>query len=292
MNLIFIHGRAQQGKDPKKLKKLWIDTLIKGLEKSNLSLPIQENQIYFPFYGDSLNDLIFKRNRPIEEIVKKGGEAHSKDDEFFHDFLMEVSKNANITTSEIEEEQINNIKEKGPLNWEWVQVILRTLDKRTKWSVKSLKKFTYDVYVYLTQENIKESINNLVLKDIDPSEPCVVVGHSLGSIVGYNILRDHSDLNVCKYITVGSPLGLKSVKKYLKTPIKMPDCVQDGWYNAYDDRDVVALNPLDKRSFNITPTITNKKDVLNQTKNRHGIVGYLNDKSVAKEIYDALTKEY
>ena len=77
-------------------------------------------------------------------------------------------------------------------------------------------------------------------------EPCALVGHSLGSIVRYNILRDNPNLKIPKYITVSSPLGLKSVKSYLKTPIKMPECVRHGWYNANDDRDVVALNPLDK----------------------------------------------
>jgi hypothetical protein len=108
-------------------------------------------------------------------------------------------------------------------------------------------------------------------------------------VVSYNILRDHSDSKVRKFITIGSPLGLNSVRKYLKVPLRMPVCVENGWFNAYDKRDVVSLNPLDQTHFNVSPPIVNKSHVENGTSNRHGIEGYLNDEEVAREIYEALT---
>ena len=70
-------------------------------------------------------------------------------------------------------------------------------------------------------------------------------------------------------------------------PIGYPDPMGD-WFNAYDERDVVALYPLSKPHFAVTPNITNKNNVRNQTENRHGIAGYLNDPEVAKRIYDAI----
>ena len=79
MNLIFIHGRAQEGKNPEVLRNLWINTFKIGLEKSNLLLPIQEDKIFFPFYGDKLDTLVNSINQPIEEIVKKGSEQNNKD---------------------------------------------------------------------------------------------------------------------------------------------------------------------------------------------------------------------
>ena len=60
------------------------------------------------------------------------------------------------------------------------------------------------------------------------------------------------------------------------------------WFNAMDKRDVVALYPLDSVHFPINPVTENKTDVQNETENRHGISGYLNDKEVAKRIYEAL----
>jgi pimeloyl-ACP methyl ester carboxylesterase len=117
---------------------------------------------------------------------------------------------------------------------------------------------------------------------------CVVVGHSLGSVVGYNVLRSQATgLDVVRYVTVGSPLGIRAIQSGLDLPLEMPRSVRD-WYNAMDDRDVVALRPLDAKSFPIQPAIRNKTSVNNKTKNRHGIVGYLDDRDVAKEIFTAL----
>jgi hypothetical protein len=61
-----------------------------------------------------------------------------------------------------------------------------------------------------------------------------------------------------------------------------------GWFNAYDARDIVALNPLDNTFFPTDPSIANFSNVNNQTENRHGIVGYLNNKEVATQIALAL----
>lgn len=290
MKLILIHGRSQGGKDPIALRNTWINTLEAGLKKNGLELPIQDEDIIFPYYGDLLDKLVEEYNTPVETVIKRGFESNSTDARFLHDFLQEVADNANISLQEIEEENTAEIKEKGPLNWEWVHSILKAIDKKSSWSEASIKKFTYDVFLYLTIPAIRKEINENVISSFQ-NEPCVVVGHSLGSIVSYNILRESSTINACKLITVGSPLGVNAVKKYLKSPIKMPESVKNGWFNAFDERDVVALKPLNKDYFNISPSIKNKNNVNNQTSNRHGIEGYLNDKETALEIYKALTND-
>jgi hypothetical protein len=45
-----------------------------------------------------------------------------------------------------------------------------------------------------------------------------------------------------------------------------------------DPDDVVALYPLDRRHFPLSPEIENKTDVRNHTGNQHGIAGYLDDR--------------
>jgi hypothetical protein len=51
---------------------------------------------------------------------------------------------------------------------------------------------------------------------------------------------------------------------------------------------VVALYPLDNDNFPVTTAVQNYPGVRNQTDNRHGISGYLNDKQVAGTVLDAL----
>ena len=50
----------------------------------------------------------------------------------------------------------------------------------------------------------------------------------------------------------------------------------------------MALNPLDSDYFPADPEIINYDGVDNQTENRHGIIGYLNDANVARHIAEVL----
>ena len=291
MRLILIHGRAQQGKDPVKLKEIWIDSLKESLSKNGLELP-GELDIRFPYYGDRLDDLV--NNKELQNLKKDvitRGVDSDQEAQFFYDFLNEVADNAKIEEEAITKNYEGDVLEKGnPLNWEWIQAILRTIDEETGFGNEILKAFTYDVFMYLTKPGIMRVINTIIESEVD-NNPCVVVGHSLGTIIGYNILRKNGSANVKKYVTLGSPLGLKSIKNRLETPLVMPPCIKGGWFNAYDEEDYVALNPLDKSHFNIIPSITNKNDVKNRTDSRHGIEGYLDDKEVARVIYDSLTSQ-
>ncbi len=286
MKLILIHGRDQQGKDPVQLKNDWVNAWGEGLKKNGLTIP-DGLEIVFPFYGDLLDELVKQGNMPdsMEGVIARG-DTQNPEVAFFNDFLLELAENENIPEQEILANYEGLVQERGPLNWGWVQAILKTLD-RTPLGSLSLKKFTFDVYMYLTVPGIRRRINAFVTKEIDDNH-CVMLAHSLGSVVGYNILRDSSSWKVKKYITVGSPLGVRSVRSRLDTPLSMPGCVSGGWYNAFDERDVVALQPLDQRNFGITPEIDNYNKVRNHTSNRHGVEGYLDDAVVAKAIYDAL----
>lgn len=287
MKLIFIHGRAQETFEELALRQIWIDTLNEGLKKSGLSMPSNVT-IEFPYYGKLLKKLVDEFEAVGTRDIGGPDEEDFEKMVFFQDFLIEMTDKIDMPTEEKMELLESQTTSRGILNWEIVQSLLERIDHRDYFGELAIKKFTYDVFMYLTAGDVKKQINQLIEKYFN-DEPCVVVGHSLGSIVSYLVLKNNPQFKVKKYITVGSPLGSVSVNKYLELPLEMPQCVQDGWFNAYDERDVVALNPLDNRYFDINPSIENKNDVNNHTDNRHGIVGYLNDAVIAKKIYDALT---
>lgn len=86
--------------------------------------------------------------------------------------------------------------------------------------------------------------------------PSIVVAHSLGTVVAYNLLRRDGDREhwvVPLLVTVGSPLAVTAIKRSL-SPIKHPRCVAK-WYNARDGHDTVALYPLDEHHFRIVPEV-------------------------------------
>lgn len=289
--LVFVHGRSQEHKDAVNLKSQWIAAWTEGLQKNGLQIPIAESQIRFPYFGQTLYDLV--NNVPddkLAEIVIKGAGDDEKAKAFMVSVIEEVRQGAGITHAQVAAATDQDVGEKGVLNWGWVQGVLTAIDQHVPGgSGASIALATRDVYEYLGNPGIRDSIETGVSAAITPGIPTIVVGHSLGTVVAYNLLRREGTAlgwKVPLFVTVGSPLGVTAIKKALR-PIQFPACATK-WYNAMDDRDVVALYPLDAQRFDVNPAIENNTGVRNQTENRHGIAGYLNDKEVAKRIYDAL----
>lgn len=288
MKLVYIHGRDQQDKIPAAMEKEWTDALKTGLSKQQLTLP-EETEIIVPFYGDLLRDLLaqLEDQEDIEGLVARGS-LNDSEEIAFYKLLKEIADQAGITPEQIDELDDANLKERGWEHHRPVLLLLRAIDRYTGIGAGQIKQKTYDVFCYLTYDGIRRQVNELVKAAI-PKEPVVVVAHSLGSVVAYNILYDLSaEYTITKLITVGSPLGVKWIKEKIKTPLKMPPRITGGWFNAFDRRDIVALNELNAGNFNISPPIVNFHGVNNFTENRHGIAGYLSDPTIAKVIFEAL----
>jgi hypothetical protein len=290
--LVFVHGRAQQDKDAVALKGEWIESLRQGLTASGLNLPVPDSEIRFPYYGDTLRDLAAGRS-DIADVIVRGEGLGDEEAAFIRSVLQETRTQAGITDEQIAAETGSEAGavERGPLNWPWVRAVLRALDRHVPaTSAPSIALFTRDVYQYLRNISIRDRIETGIHKAMAPQVPTVVVGHSLGSVVTYNLLcRDgeREGWTVPLYVTLGSPLAVTAIKRAL-LPLRHPGCV-DRWFNAMDPRDIVALHPLDTSHFRIDPEVQNKLDVDNPTQNRHGISGYLSDPDVARRIYAALT---
>ncbi|WP_033263575.1 hypothetical protein [Amycolatopsis vancoresmycina] len=291
--LVFVHGRAQQDKDAAELKQEWIAALRRGLAKSGRQLPLPDDHIRFPYYGDTLRDLATDR-AGVAGVVVRGAAVPAEEATFVRMVLQEVRKEAGISDGQIvaEADAADRVAvERGPQNWPWVVAVLRALDKHVPGtSAPSIAAFTHDVYRYLRNIGIRDRIETGVRAAFTAGEPTVVVGHSLGSVVAYNLLcRDgeREGWNVPLFVTLGSPLAVTAIKRQL-SPVRHPACAAR-WFNASDPRDIVALHPLAAPYFPATPPVENKTDVENPTANRHGISGYLEDAEVARRIHNGLT---
>jgi hypothetical protein len=286
MKLVFIHGRAQEHKDPQSLRGEWIDALNNGLGKLNLKLPIQESSISLPYYGDRLFDLTESLGEIESEAVARGGEVTDPLLQFEADALDELRQKAGISDAAVQAEFGDDPSAKGVQNWRWVQAIVRAIDRWNPGiSSATLSLILRDVFIYTNRGGIAAEIDGIVSAAIS-TEPLVVVAHSLGTVIAYNILRrDPRVLQIPQLITLGAPLGIRAIRRQL-VPLKSP--AVGSWFNGFDPRDIVALNPLNADNFPVTPAIENKGDIDNFTDNRHGIAGYLGDQTVAQRIYRAL----
>ncbi len=288
MNLLLIHGIAQGGRNPKDLQRDWLEALNKGLRKSSLTMPANVN-VLFPYYADVLDRFVAQFDMPTgASVTAKGGAMDNDYAQFRAAMAEDMRKQAGIPVEQVKQEAGDDVAaEKGPQNWKWVLATLRVLDKHLpgagSWTIET---FLRDVFLYTRRPVVQAAIDKIVTDTMNDS-PTVIVGHSLGSVVAYNVAVNRKPSLTTLLLTVGSPLGLPAVRSNL-VPLKNPSG-DKGWTNAYDPQDVVALYPLNKTHFGVTPAITNYGKVGNWTDNRHGIVGYLDDKRVAKTIHACLT---
>jgi len=295
--LVLVHGRSQQHKEPVALKAEWSDAFKAGLAKSKLPMPLDDADIRFPFYGDTLYDLV--DGRSVEEAAKvivRGAADDSEEAAFTRDLLAEIRTQAGITDAQIAAVGGQQVVERGIQNVEWIQACLSAIDRYVPHgSGAAVALFTRDVYRYLKDTAIRQEIETGVAGAMTPGVETVVVSHSLGTVVAYNLLQREGkkqNWQVPLFVTLGSPIAITSIRKTLTgfATARCPPCVAR-WFNAMDPRDVVALYPLAPAHFPLNPVepaIQNKTDVVNGTSNRHGISGYLDDQEVARTIYDAL----
>jgi hypothetical protein len=74
-----------------------------------------------------------------------------------------------------------------------------------------------DVFEYLEDASLRRRADSRVVRECNRTSAVVLVGFSMGSIVGYHVLQSaRPDFPVRAFITVGSPLGLGPVNRPLR----------------------------------------------------------------------------
>jgi hypothetical protein len=135
---------------------------------------------------------------------------------------------------------------------------------------------------------IRERVRR-VLDDSDT--PAILIGHSLGSVVAYDVLSDPPGRprDVPLFVTVGSPLGIDAVKELVHQPPVVPPGVA-AWLNASDPLDVVAADPEIRDDYGGSGQIRDL-GVFNPAWFPHDLAGYLSTpeirEAVARRLADA-----
>ena len=285
--LVFVHGRAQQGKSEDELKEEWLAALRPALGTRQSIL--DDVEIKAPFYGNRLAELVDSLGAAApDDIIVRGDPASIADDyrAFMGEYLEAIRRGEGISDEQVNAEANIPVTERGPQNWPWVLAIIRTLDRIPGLDGDMIERILRDVWIYLERRTVRDDINEIVSPAFDTKLPVVCVAHSLGTVVAFDILKARTDGRVPNLLTLGSPLGLNIVRKAL-APIGHPKVVGN-WFNARDKRDVVALYPLTPEHFDIDPTVNDYSAVRNRTANAHGISGYLSDPTTVDAIYNAL----
>ena len=122
-------------------------------------------------------------------------------------------------------------------NIHWFAVGGMAFAERVVWNALS------QVSRYFTEPALRSQIQDRVLALLGP-ETRILIGHSLGSVVAYEVAASARTGLLPLLITLGSPLGLRSIvyDRLNPQPPTYPDKVER-WVNIADRNDLVAAEP-------------------------------------------------
>lgn len=160
--------------------------------------------------------------------------------------------------------------------------LLAALDGRWRGGGALAVKMLREVNSYLASPEIALRVRQLV--QCVAADSTVVLAHSLGSIIAFDMLRRGCLPRVKYFVTLGSPLAWPTIRHRLQD---VPDCQLpdlqaplsgiDSWTNFLDTRDPVTAGlPLGKIWSQATDT-----SVTNPNGDVHGATGYLGQPGLA-----------
>ncbi|MFD4501620.1 trypsin-like peptidase domain-containing protein [Streptomyces sp. NPDC058457] len=283
-HLVFLHGRSQQGKEPENLRREWAAGLNQGLVRAGLP-PVDPADVWFPYYGDRLVQAL-----TTHEAVPRLTEAPTAR-------AAEAVAPATPTARAVYEEIIGeaarkwDMPQEGRLATESIGLddVVGALHKRLGWLAArsdldawAIALVFRDVAAYLDDRRIRDEVLDCVLETMPDAGEVVLVSHSLGTVVGMDLVtRLSPGVNCVHLTTAGSPLGLDSVySRLLVGGPKRPDIVAD-WFNAWCPTDAVAIGcPLGDDWADGLSDLA----VVNARDRAHSIVEYLAHAEVARSI--------
>ncbi|MGW4369028.1 hypothetical protein ACWEKT_25610 [Nocardia takedensis] len=327
--LLFVHGRSQASddeiaRDPQRLaayvlnkKRQWLAGLSKGLIAVGLE-GIDESRVIFPFYGNTFADEIrsFEADggrRPELEMLST--DTATLEDALVRTKVATLLDAANALGYDPATELGYSDPGVGITDRDPAQEIgfddilalpvargaLQFLSRKTGAPGLIIERFLEDVAYYLEMKQMRDKVLGIVeheLREVVPTGgDIVVVGHSLGSIVAYDLLTLlPTSYRIAMFVTAGSPLGFPIVQKNLLgkqvgTKPAVPSIVPPrpaAWLNAYDVLDIVALiHPL-AGTFHESVAGQLVDERTHNPTGPHAIEDYLSDPDIAVPIARAM----
>ena len=290
MRMILIHGINQQGKSAQQIHDNWLGALRAAYPVHGPDPLDGLSRVEAAFYGDTLDHL--SAAKLTSQAIALGSEETPDDfDEFAADALKEMALRMGASEAQIKDEVGTTVVAQGAgIHKKWVKAIARIIERISPFRGTLALRVLGQAHAYIRNQHVHDEVNKLVRPLFEDDEPAIVVSHSLGTIVAYSMLREFARNGRPRQspllITLGSPLGIDSVRKGFSKPRIRPDNVKR-WINYADPEDFVALR-AELTNNNFGPGIENYSDVENGYDDPHSIIGYLSDRRVAKHIAEAV----
>lgn len=298
--IILIHGINNQNNSAERIVDEWREALRRGAAKLGVEWPAAP-EFAAAFYGDILHEETSSWGAATEAVSAMGPDALEEDkvSGILAALYLDAQRAAGITDEEVR--QYLDEEDRAPtadpmakgIHKKWLKAIARALEEILPSRGRiAARTFLKQAACYLEKPGVRKKIDDAVFDqvfaDVGPGDEVIVVSHSLGTVIGYSLLRQLTDdVQPKLFLTAGSPLGIEIVKLGLLPPLI---CLENApnWVNLSDEEDFVALHPkLTEKTFGCG-RIINHTGVDNGYADAHDIRRYLEDKEAVRSLLDAL----
>lgn len=296
MKIIFIHGMNQQNYTAHRLKEHWLKVFKLGLKQMPCKVNVRDLHIHMPFYGDLMTKYQLSNQLDLNTLLPKS---------FFNNYFPINVHPSNPPTREhtpfvpllrpSTDQTDKSFSERLYLTSQLVKdrvlkELVVLLNNFPKLHESLIQQFLIETYMYLSNLEFMEEVHQRILKKMREDEEYIVVGHSLGSVIAFQLLSDPSyQFSVKRFVTLASPLSFRVIQSKLPRPISRPPCIYGDWFNFYSQDDFLTAFPLCEAPFNFEPAIINQK-IYTFANQPHEILGYLQHPSVIKAIIEPFQK--
>ncbi|WKD35987.1 trypsin-like serine peptidase [Streptomyces xanthophaeus] len=289
-HLVFLHGRSQQGKDPELLRRGWTGGLNHGLTRAGLPT-VDPADVWFPYYGDRIVEVTGQHealpasyaDSPAVAAVEAF--AAESEEGTYEQLVMEAAvlagmpQDGQAATENLGSRLVGSLQ--GALSW---------LAAKTDVDALAIATIFRDVDAYLSDQAVREAVLDRVFEEIPHDGELVLVTHSLGTVVGMDLVADRlpPGMKVTLLVTAGSPLGMNAVNSRLAPPGTVRPGTVAEWVNVWCPTDAVAIGcPLEP----VWGKLTEEHAVVNASDRAHSIEEYLAHPEVATVIDKFLARQ-
>ncbi len=265
MKVIFIHGMNQQHHSAASIRQRWLHILQKGIRKHrhDARFSYLRRHIHIPFYGDLLS------HYNVRNILNAGTLMPQQWPSFRFRQPVHPQLPAPVPRPGWRKPVISDLPQlhlNEPMDFKQKFKFITTLSKNValrdvvlllnyfpSLHRSLLQKFLIETYLYLDNPDFMKGVHERIARQLNGRKPCIVIAHSLGSVIAYNYLIQHPELNVQRFITLGSPLAFQVIQSHLPQPIVRPAAITGDWINFYSTDDFLTAFPLTQPPFQFQP---------------------------------------
>lgn len=307
--VILIHGIAQEQSGAAQQEQLWLPSLADGLRAAGH--PTLADQIWpdhnprqidirMAYYGNLFIDPNAQgADTDLDDLTPEQLDIAAELAEVWLGQAVERPDHPDHDTATLEAGMLNHPGQTMGAKEEFARAALQATGKLRWFAVggmafaeRFVNKSLRQVTLYLTDPDLRQKIQDRVLPHLDDTTQ-IIIGHSLGSVIAYEIAANHLTQTLPLLLTLGSPLGLRSIV-YDRTqpqPPTFPGNVNT-WVNISDRNDLIAADPdLTPLFPGATPTQIQRSEWIIDNGNKpHDATHYLGKRQVGQSIAEALSK--